>query len=191
MILALALALALGLPGAAQSAEGPPLRGVFKDNFTLLDEPVPAPDARFQDGTEAAVTLADFKGRVVLLNFWATWCPPCIREMPSLDRLQAARGAEGLSVVAVSEDRGGLEVVRPFFKKLGLKHLKIYLDPSGRLAEALALEGLPTTLLIDRRGRLVGGLQGPAEWDSDDSLALMEYYLNQPEPAADPAAPGG
>ncbi len=173
----LAIAALFGTSAYAPAGAEPPLQGVFKDNFTLLNPPVPAPQASFSDAKGRDLTLAEFKGRVVLLNFWATWCAPCVREMPTLDRVQGKLGAEGLSVVAVSEDRGGLEVVDPFLKQLGLRQLEIYLDPRGTLAREFGLAGLPTTLLIDAEGRLVGGLEGPAEWDSEDALSLIRFYL--------------
>ncbi len=188
---AFALAVLVGMPARAPAGAEPPLRGVFKDNFTLLEPPVPAPQASFSDAAGRELTLADFKGRVVLLNFWATWCAPCVREMPTLDRVQGKLSGQGLSVVAVSEDRGGLEAVGPFLKQLGLRHLEIYLDPRGTLAREFGLAGLPTTLLIDAEGRLVGGLEGPAEWDSDDALALIRYYLDQAEGEERPVKTGG
>jgi thiol-disulfide isomerase/thioredoxin len=186
-----ALAVLLGVPARAPAGAEPPLRGVFKDNFTLLDPPVPAPQAGFSDAAGRDLTLADFKGRVVLLNFWATWCAPCVREMPTLDRVQDKLGGQGLAVLAVSEDRGGLEVVGPFFKKLGLEYLEIYLDPRGTFAREFGLAGLPTTLLIDAQGRLVGGLEGPAEWDSEDALALIRHYLEQIEGGERPVKTSG
>ena len=176
--------LATAAPAAIAVAE-PPLTGVFKDNFTLLAPPVPAPGTTFKDADGRPVTLAAFRGRVVLLNFWATWCAPCIREMPSLDRVQAQFEEAGLTVVAVSEDFAGVPVVQPFFERLKLEHLQVYLDVEFALAKALGVRGLPTTLLIDRQGRLVGGLEGPAEWDEDDASALIRYYLSEPQPALD------
>jgi thiol-disulfide isomerase/thioredoxin len=173
----LALAVLLETPTRAHAGGQPPLQGVFKDNFTLLEPPVPAPQTGFLDADGQEITLAAFEGKVVLLNFWATWCAPCVREMPTLDRLQDKLGLEGLEVLAVSEDRGGLAVVAPFFEQLGLQHLKIYLDPQGALSRKFGLDGLPTTLLIDAQGRLVGGLEGPAEWDSEEALALIRFYL--------------
>jgi thiol-disulfide isomerase/thioredoxin len=164
---------------AQQPAEG----GVLAENFTWLEPPEPAPATPFALGDGGETTLAAFRGRVVLLNFWATWCAPCVREMPSLDRLQAKLGDEGLEVVAVSEDFAGLEQVRPFFERLQLENLAIYLDSDGALAKALGIAGLPTTLLIDREGRIVGGLEGPAEWDSDEAVALIRGYLERPEKA--------
>jgi hypothetical protein len=97
------------------------------------------------------------------------------------DRLQAALGDEGLEVVAVSEDFAGRKVVEPFFAQLGLAHLKIYYDSNGALSRAVGVNGLPTTFLIDREGRIVGGLEGPAEWDSDESIDLIRHYLDHPE----------
>ncbi len=181
---AVMIVLATAAPAVAAVAE-PPLTGVFKDNFTLLAPPVPAPGTTFKDADGQRVTLATFRGRVVLLNFWATWCAPCIREMPSLDRVQARFEEAGLTVVAVSEDFAGLPVVRPFFERLKLEHLKVYLDVDSALLKTLGIQGLPTTLLIDRQGRLVGGLEGPAEWDEDDAVNLIRYYLNEPSPALD------
>jgi thiol-disulfide isomerase/thioredoxin len=186
-----ALAVLLGMPGRAPAGAEPPLQGVFKDNFTLLDPPVLAPQAAFSDATGQDLTLADFKGQVVLLNFWATWCAPCVREMPTLDRVQGQLGGQGLAVVAVSEDRGGLEAVGPFLKQLGVQHLKIYLDPRGTFAREFGLAGLPTTLLIDAEGRLVGGLEGPAEWDSEDALILIRHYLEQVEGGERPVKTSG
>ncbi len=189
---ALVLALAFAEPRNATAADpAPPLRGAFGENFTLLDPPVPAPLEAFTDLAGNPVRLADFRGRVVLLNFWATWCAPCVREMPSLDRLQAALGERGLSVAAVSIDRGGVKVIRPFAKRLGLAHLGLYHDPKGVLFRALGVTGLPATFLIDRQGGIQGAYAGPAEWDGPEARALMEYYLDRPEQAAVRAASGG
>ena len=138
-------------------------------------EPVIGPDG-------AEMTLADFRGRVVLLNFWATWCAPCVREMPSLDRLQAALGPEGLTVVAVSEDRQR-ERAASFLVEHDLDNLELYHDPRGKLARTMKLRGLPATFLLDRSGRILGSLHGPAEWDSDEAKALIGWYLDWPEQA--------
>jgi thiol-disulfide isomerase/thioredoxin len=169
-------------PAAADQA--PPLLGAFGDNFTLLYPFVPAPPETFTALDGAPVRLADFKGRVVLLNFWATWCAPCIREMPSLDRLQAALEDRGLAVLAVSIDRGGAKVVRPFAKRLGLDRLALYLDAKAALFKTFGVTGLPTTFLIDRQGDIVGAYAGAAEWDGPEARALIEHYLRQPASAA-------
>ncbi len=173
-----------GAQTPAAAGQAPPLLGAFGDNFTLLDPPVPAPLESFAALDGAPVRLADFEGRVVLLNFWATWCAPCVREMPSLDRLQAALEDRGLAVLAVSIDRGGAKVIRPFAKRLGLERLGLYHDPKGALFKAFGVTGLPTTFLIDRRGRIVGAYPGAAEWDEPEARALIEHYLRQPAGAA-------
>ncbi len=187
----IALATVVGTPAMALGGEQPPLLGVFKDNFTLSDPTVPAPQTSFTDGSGKEISLTTFKGQVVVLNFWATWCAPCVREMPTLDRLQAKLGGDGLAVVAVSQDRGGPAVVAPFFKELGIRELKVYLDPGGELAQEFGLKGLPTTLLIDAEGRVVGGLEGPAEWDSEEALTLIRYYLQRAGDEAKAIKTGG
>ena len=118
-------------------------------------------------------TLADFKGKLVLLNLWATWCQPCLKEMPSLVKLQE-KGADKLIVAAVSEDRGGKDVVEPFVAKHGLDKLKIYLDPKSAVGHAFSVRGLPTTLVIDPKGQVAGRVEGAAEWDSDKMAKLLQ-----------------
>jgi thiol-disulfide isomerase/thioredoxin len=150
-------------------------------------EPKPVPEITFFDGDGNQVSLADFEGEVVVLNLWATWCAPCRTEMPSLDRLQARFGGNGLEVVALSLDRGDVAKVRDFFEELGIAHLAIYHDPQGRAGRALGAPGLPTTIVIDRSGQEVGRLLGPAEWDSDEAIAVIEALVGPA--ASDPATP--
>ncbi len=144
--------------------------------FTPLDQPRPAPDLAFTTRDGQKVSLANFRGRFALVNFWATWCGPCVHEMPSLDRLQARLG-DHLAILAISEDRSGGDVVEPFLAKLGLTRLPVYLDPKTAGQQAFAMRGLPTTFLIDPRGRIIGELEGAAEWDSPAMLTLLEHYL--------------
>lgn len=140
--------------------------------------PVPIPAVAFTDGDGKPLNLADKRGKVVLLNIWATWCPPCVREMPSLDRLQARFGGSDFEVVAVSEDRGGAAIVSAFYKRLGLTSLAQYLDPDSSVSRAFNVLGLPTTILIDRDGNEVGRVAGPVEWDSDAAGALVRHYID-------------
>jgi thiol-disulfide isomerase/thioredoxin len=144
--------------------------------FTPLDPPRPAPALSFTGRDGGTLKLADFRGRFVLVNLWATWCGPCVREMPSLDRLQARLG-DRLSVLAISEDRGGGHVVEPFLAKLALRRLQIYLDPDSNAQQAFAVRGLPTSFLIDPNGRMLGSLEGAAEWDAAAMVATLERYL--------------
>jgi thiol-disulfide isomerase/thioredoxin len=124
--------------------------------------------------------LSQLRGKVVLLNFWATWCLPCRREMPGLDRLQGTLGGADFEVVALSLDREGAKVVKPFYKELGLKNLGIYVDPKMWIQRAFGITVFPTTVLIDKAGREVGRLEGPAEWATPDARALIRYFIKQP-----------
>ena len=144
--------------------------------FTPVSPPRPAPELSFASRGGEMRHLADFRGKVLLVNLWATWCGPCVREMPSLERLQADLG-DRLMVLAISEDRGGAHVVEPFIAEHGLKHLAIYLDEDSAAQSAFHLRGLPTTFLVDANGRIRAMLEGGAEWDSPKIRALVELYL--------------
>ena len=124
------------------------------------------------------VTLADFRGRAVLLNLWATWCVPCRAEMPALDRLQAAKGGQGFEVVAVNVDTARLERRAAFLDSIGVKSLARFSDPSGDAFETLRKDGkalgLPVTLVIDKDGCEIGAVEGGAKWDSAEAQALVE-----------------
>jgi thiol-disulfide isomerase/thioredoxin len=146
--------------------------------FAMAAQPQPAPSAAFRTAGGKRLTLADFRGRVVLLNIWATWCGPCRSEMPSLDRLQALHRDDGLAVLAVSVDDGGSRAVRRFFQQSGIRNLDLYLDADGATAGAFGARSIPTTLLIDRDGNVVGSLIGAMQWDSPDALALIRHYLD-------------
>jgi thiol-disulfide isomerase/thioredoxin len=135
--------------------------------------PKPVPSVTFADDSGHALSLADFKGRAVVLNLWATWCVPCRREMPSLDRLQSKLGGPRFQVVAVSIDRQGNAVVQPFYRELGLRSLGIYLDPSGNAPTALGIDGLPATLLIDADGREIGRKLGALAWDNQTVIDAL------------------
>lgn len=144
--------------------------------FPLLDEPRPVPELRFVDGGGRALTLADFRGRMVLLNIWATWCVPCRDEMPTLDRLQAELGGPAFEVLALSIDRQGIPEVKKFYDEIVLETLQIYVDASGKSARDLGVVGIPTTLLIDQNGNELGRLVGPAEWDAPQ---LITFFREQ------------
>lgn len=152
---------------ATTAADGPP------QGFVVHDAPRALPEVAFRDADGNAVKLADFRGRTVLLNVWATWCTPCREEMPTLDRLQAELGGPRFAVVALSVDRGGADAVRAFFREIGIEHLGIHVDPSGRASRQLKVMGLPSTLLLDAEGREVGRLVGPAEWDTPAMIRFL------------------
>jgi thiol-disulfide isomerase/thioredoxin len=163
--------------GAEVASDAPPgtAPGSAIGKFSPLDAPRPAPPLSFAEQSGKTVTLAEFRGRPVLVNLWATWCVPCLKEMPSLARLQAQR--TGLTILAISEDRRGEELVGPFLEQHDIKGLAIYLDPKSAVAHALGVGGLPTSFLIDRDGKILGELEGGAEWDSSEMAKVLDRYL--------------
>lgn len=146
-------------------------------SFNASAEPWPLPRLNFLNGGGRAIDLEAFRGKVVLLNIWATWCIPCRKEMPALDRLQAHLGGVNFEVVAVSIDRAGLASVRDFYDELGLRFLAIYIDPSMDISSSLRVVGIPTTLLINREGKEIGRVIGPVEWDSPAVIEAIRKYL--------------
>lgn len=155
----------------------PPPRAETERAFSMHEQPQPVPELRFVDGAGRVMTLGDFRGRMVLLNIWATWCVPCREEMPALDRLQAKLGSPEFEVVSLSIDRGGLATVEAFYQELDLTALAVYVDESGKAAQQLNAVGIPTTLLINREGQEVGRLVGPAQWDSPDFIQFLRSHI--------------
>jgi thiol-disulfide isomerase/thioredoxin len=145
--------------------------------LTVASEPRRAEQFAFERADGAKVTLADFHGRAVLLNLWATWCVPCRAEMPALDRLQAAKGDQGFEVVAVNVDTARLERRAAFLDSVGVKALERYADPSGDAFETLRRDGkalgLPVTLIVDKDGCEIGAVEGAVKWDSAEAEALI------------------
>ena len=183
MLKALILAGVVGLAAAAGGVyfSSPQAGGVPKGlPFVRAGAPRQIPGLQFQDGAGRARSLADFRGRLVLLNIWATWCAPCREEMPTLDRLQAKLGGPGFEVVALSIDQQGAAVVRKFFDEVGIKSLQLYVDPSAQAGFKLATVGVPTTLLVDRTGREIGRRAGPAKWDAPEVVEALRGMIDGP-----------
>jgi len=176
----LLLALLTAFYPATVAAAGSP------QNFVFLNSPRPVPEVHFTDGEGRPRTLADFHGKVVLLNVWAAWCVPCRKEMPTLDRLQAALGGMDFEVVTLSLDRGGPEVVKKFYAEIGIEHLAVHIDPSSKASSVLAVIGLPTTLLIDAQGQELGRLIGPADWDAPEMITLLRPFITRKQGRLDP-----
>ncbi|WP_436081761.1 TlpA family protein disulfide reductase [Pararhizobium sp. LjRoot235] len=180
MMLLLVVIGCAGLAGIfmLRSPVAPALEGTPK-GFVLNEVPSSLPEVQFTDDEGRPRALADFRGKVVLLNMWATWCLPCRKEMPTLDRLQAALGGGGFEVVALSVDRQGAEAVKTFYSEIGVRNLAVHVDASGQALSALAAVGLPTTILIDPEGRELGRLMGPAEWDAKDMVAFLKPIVER------------
>ncbi|MEK7246774.1 MAG: TlpA disulfide reductase family protein [Pseudomonadota bacterium] len=151
-------------------------RGEFV-NFTATVPPRPLPEEPFFDKAGQPLGFADYRAKGLGVNFWSTWCAPCVKEMPDLDRLSARLRAEGIEVLALSSDRAGTQVVEPFFRRLDLKSLPVLRDKGGAVARALKVTGLPTTILVDREGREVARVIGAAAWDSDQVVATVRRCI--------------
>jgi len=141
--------------------------------------PQPAAATPFTDASGATHTLADFAGRVLVVNFWATWCAPCVKEMPTLDALQAQLGGDGFAVVAVSQDSNA-SLAQTFLDKHGWQHLPFYADPGDHFTRDAGLRGLPTSIVVDRQGREVARLEGGAVWNSPEMIADLRKVMATP-----------
>lgn len=146
--------------------------------FVFKKAPEEIPEYPFLDKDGKQRTLKEWHGKVVLVNLWATWCLPCRKEMPSLDRLQGSLGSEKFQVVAISADKTGIDGASRFLEQIKVKNLAVYADPTVRIHSGLKAIGMPASILLDARGREIGRLVGPAEWDSREANALIQAAIS-------------
>jgi thiol-disulfide isomerase/thioredoxin len=163
-------------PSEVKSGVNPLATGAMT-TFVFKPQPEPLPDIHFLAGSGKEMSLASFKGKVVLLNVWATWCAPCREEMPDLDKLQAALGSDKFQVAALAVDKSGIDGAKKFLADIGTEKLEVFADPTAKEGLKLKVIGMPTTILIDAEGREVGRLIGPAKWDSPEARKLIEAQL--------------
>lgn len=176
-IIGSAVALIVAITAGRASADactGPP--GSL-GNFDAAAAGAPAPDAPYLDADGNEHMFAEHQGEGLVVNLWATWCAPCVEEMPALDALNAALEGSGIRVLPLSADFKGADAVRPFFARNGIAALPVLIDKRGRLAQAFGVPGLPTTILIGADGREKGRVLGVAEWDDADSIAFIKACL--------------
>jgi thiol-disulfide isomerase/thioredoxin len=172
--------LATGKPAWAQTSPAPDWKALATGEmvaFVPKAKPEPLADLKFEDGAGKPLTIKDFQGKIVVLNLWATWCAPCRKEMPSLDRLQVHFTGKPFEVLALSVDRGGVAASKRFLEQIKVSNLALYIDPTARQHTTLRAVGLPTTILIDGKGNEIGRLSGHAEWDSAEAKALIDAAL--------------
>lgn len=172
------------LPRTGFQASADRLKG-----FNVLSNSPPLPGVELHDEAGRSASLAGFRGKVVLFNLWATWCPPCIREMPDLNLLQAQYKTRGFVVVPVASGRQGKEEPAEFLHKLGLNELTTYYDLHSQFLRIFDLETLPVSFLVDRKGIMRGGAIGILDWQSDEAKALIETLLDETEARAGPENP--
>lgn len=159
--------------GPAVRAADPP------DDLAVHDTPRSIAPLEFRDGSGRRVTLNDLRGKVILLNLWATWCPPCREEMPTLDDLQRRLGGENFEVVALSLDRQGKEPIREFYDNNGIDSLRLYISSSTGVMSNLRVRGLPTTLVVDRRGREVARKVGEKDWSTPQMVGYLRDLIER------------
>lgn len=172
------LAMAGNGAAIANEATAAQLRVGTVKNFVTRAVPKPLPHVQFFDAANNPHAFDEYAGKVILVNFWASWCAPCRREMPSLDRLQADLGSEQFEVVLINLDRSGYDKASAFLEQIEMQHLDSFIDPGNKSARTLGALGLPTTLLLNRKGDEIGRLAGPAEWDAPEAKALIRAHLN-------------
>jgi thiol-disulfide isomerase/thioredoxin len=160
-------------PAPDACASPPPALGKYRPTPGSKD----IPHAPFLDDTGNETSLTDLRGLGLVVNFWATWCAPCVKEMPALNRLARVAGERGLRVLALSADREGASVVREFYEKNNIRHLPVAIDKLSRVARAIGIDGLPTTVLYDSQGREIGRVIGVAEWDMSAALDFLSSCL--------------
>ena len=172
-----------GAPAALPSGPGANALSVGQmAAFVFKKAPEALPELPFLDKDGKSRLLKEWSGKVVLLNLWATWCAPCRKEMPSLDRLQAELGGKDFEVVAVSADKTGIEGAKKFLDQIKVAKLGVYADPTVRIHSGLKAIGMPATLLLDAQGREIGRLVGPAEWDSEEAKTLIKAAIAAKSP---------
>jgi len=167
---------ACGTLAAAAWSCKPQAQGVLKDLATALHRaqtPKPAPNIVFLDADGAQHHLSDFRGHGVVINLWATWCAPCVAEMPSLAALSKAVGPEGIVVLPLSSDHGGAAAVTAFFHNHDITGLPVLLDPNGDAERAFNVPGIPTSVIIDNAGLVRGRMEGSADWSAPAAAALV------------------
>jgi thiol-disulfide isomerase/thioredoxin len=152
------------------------IEGAMK-GFTITSPPKPMPDLEFLDANDKPMRLADFTGQARLVNLWATWCAPCVKEMRSLDQLQAEMPRDRFVVLPISLDGATKSKVAPFYKERKLTNLGIFYDKGRKAMSVLGVTLLPTSILVDPAGRELGRLEGDADWDTREGIALMRAAL--------------
>ncbi|SIS52742.1 Thiol-disulfide isomerase or thioredoxin [Roseivivax lentus] len=171
-------ALVLAIPAAAEITALSDMRDGDMKKLNLHSEAKPVGTADFQTFDGDPLNLSDYQGKWALVNFWATWCAPCRKEMPQLSELQTELGGADFEVVTIATGRNPPPAMEAFFDEIGVDNLPLHRDPGSTLARQMAVLGLPITVLIDPEGREVARLTGDANWASDPAKALLRAAID-------------
>lgn len=187
-------AIALALFFVLSGADGPGAEAPTRDYSALAEaregdmkklsfhsEPKATSAKTFTAGDGSEATLADFQGKHILLNFWATWCAPCRKEMPMLAELQDEFGGDDFEVVTLATGRNPVPAIETFFEEIGVENLPMHRDPKQQIARDMGVLGLPITVILDPAGREVARLQGDAHWSDENAKALIKGLLARTE----------
>lgn len=170
-VLYTALALTANVAMADVTAAEAAREGTMKK--LLFSDPAPVSEATFTTPDGGEFRLADFEGKHVLVNFWATWCAPCRKEMPMLSELQAELGGDAFEVITIATGRNSVAGIRKFFEEVGVENLPIYLDPKSKLGRDMGVLGLPITVILNPDGQEIARMRGDADWNSDSAKAVV------------------
>lgn len=160
--------------GVLANAAWADLRTGDMRKLTIHTAPIAGTDVPFTHEDGSQMTLADLQGQYIVLNFWATWCAPCRKEMPSLSALQDTLTQTNAQVVTIATGRNPRPAMQAFFDEIGVDNLPLHADPRQKFARSLGVLGLPVTLIIDPQGQEVARLQGDADWSSDSAIAIIQ-----------------
>ncbi|WP_104019569.1 TlpA family protein disulfide reductase [Roseovarius nitratireducens] len=181
-LLGIVLYMGLALGANAAMADTAALEALREGDMKKLmfhSAPKPAPQVEFESEDGSSATLADYQGRHVVVNFWATWCAPCRVEMPMLSNLQAEMGGEDFEVVTIATGRNPPPAMKAFFDEIGVDNLPLHRDPKSALARQMGIFGLPITVILDPQGREIARLQGDAHWDSKSAKAIIGAMIDE------------
>lgn len=179
-LLLAALALIPVASTAADISEMEALRSGDMKKLVFASTPASVSDTEFGHLEGTTHKLSEFHGQILLVNFWATWCAPCRKEMPGLEALQASLGGDDFQVITIATGRNSPTGMRKFFEEIGVETLPLYIDPKQELARDMAVLGLPITVIVDRQGREIARLRGDADWNSDSARAILSAVIAAP-----------
>jgi thiol-disulfide isomerase/thioredoxin len=172
--------IAVANPGVADMTEIENLRTGDMRKLIFHSQPIAGSDVAFTHENGSEMTLSDYKGQFLVLNFWATWCAPCRKEMPHLSALQSQMGGEAMQVVTVATGRNARPAMERFLAEINVDNLPLHTDPRQALARSMGVLGLPATIILAPDGREIARMQGEADWSSDSALAIMQALIDTP-----------